>query len=118
MDSTHGYPIETVEYNGKTILIAQCHIGHEYAVPGVFEGWRWSANEITALKMGQHDVDSGGKDHEWRQTHVGRGLDGLPTLSAEHQHRIAQGLADPPDLHPETGTYRLTPLPQNVRHVI
>ena len=84
---THSFPgqmpFESIDYNGKTIELSQLHGGHEYAIPGVFEGWRFANNRDQALEFAKEDVDSNGQSHAWRNRREG---------SAGWMHQLRQGI--------------------------
>ena len=78
----HGYEVEKVDYNGKTIELACLHVGWEYATEGIFEGSRHAANREQAIQFAQEDIDSQGKAHAWRERDEG---------GAGWKHAVRQG---------------------------
>jgi hypothetical protein len=58
------------------IVIEQEHQGFSYQCLGAFPGKRYANNEDQALQWAKEDIESGGKQHEWR---IGGG--GTPTES-------------------------------------
>ena len=61
--SIDGVDKQETEINGVKVEHQQLNVGHAYAVPSLFAGWRLANNEGHPLSNAAEDIATGGEKH-------------------------------------------------------